>query len=136
MADTCPQPVMVSTTGSIGDCKIPLELIYDPSDPYAVVMIARDATKGSVPWVFARDLLDDGVVCRPDGHKAGEGDVLLCRTTYDVLTVTLRSPTGEVDIELSVDVVLDFLQASYEQVAQGDERSQVDWSVEIQHLQF
>lgn len=132
MVAPCPQPVMLSTTGSIGHHDVPIELIYDPSDPWAIVMIPK--AQQSVPWVFARDLLDEGLVTRQDGERTGEGDVVFCRTSYEILTVTLRTPWGRADIKMSAEILIDFLEDTFEQVGAGKESSLIEWDVELSHV--
>ncbi|GLY54888.1 SsgA family sporulation/cell division regulator [Lentzea sp. NBRC 102530] len=133
MVAPCPQPVMITTTGRIGEYTTLIELIYDPSDPWAIVMIPKDKS-GSVPWVFARDLLDEGLVARNDGEVTGEGDVVFARTSYDVLTITLRTPWGQADIAMSAEVLIDFLEDTFAQVRAGEEASMVDWNVELSRV--
>jgi hypothetical protein len=132
MVASCPQPVMITTHGRIGGHTLPIELIYDPSDPWAIVMIPR--AQQSVPWIFARELLDEGLVARQDGESTGEGDVVFVRTNYDVLTVTLRTPWGRADIAMSVEVLIDFLEDTYDQVYPGEEASLIDWTVELSRV--
>src|SRR6187200_543681 len=45
------------------------ELVFDPTDPYAVTM-HLEARSGTVVWTFARELLADGIY-----QPSGNGDV-------------------------------------------------------------
>lgn len=69
-------PVRLSTVGMVdilGDAKalLPVDLVYDPSDPLAVTMVlGGQEGEEEVRWTFAWDLLTAGLVA-----PAGEGDV-------------------------------------------------------------
>jgi len=99
-------------------------LEYRASDPYAVAVVFFTAD-GPVRWVFARDLLDEGLV-----HEVGEGDVQVApvRDAFGDTVVQLRlaSPDGVAVLEAPADAVLDFLARSYGHVPPGREADYLD----------
>ncbi|MBO1417367.1 SsgA family sporulation/cell division regulator [Streptomyces sp. FH025] len=71
---------------------VPALLSYRTHDPLAVRIVFHTPTAGHVPWVFARDLLAQGLH-RPSGH----GDVQIWPTEAGhekVLNLALTSPQG------------------------------------------
>ncbi|GAB3878459.1 hypothetical protein GCM10029964_029140 [Kibdelosporangium lantanae] len=68
---------------------VKVELRYDTRDPYAVVAAFRTGRAGWVEWVFARDLLADGLIA-----EAGDGDVRIRPAVDDpeVVVIELSSP--------------------------------------------
>ena len=99
-------------------------LEYQPRDPYAVtaVLLTRD---GPISWVFARDLLDEGLV-----HEVGDGDVQVSPVRDDdghsTMQLRLSSPDGVAVLEASTDGVLEFLARSYGLVPPGSEVAFLD----------
>ncbi|MEU7047135.1 SsgA family sporulation/cell division regulator, partial [Streptomyces eurythermus] len=69
--------------------RIPVELRYETSDPYAVRLTFHLPGDAPVTWAFGRELLVDGV-----GRPCGEGDVRISPADSEVL--------GEVLIRLQV----------------------------------
>jgi hypothetical protein len=103
---------------------LPARLRYERSDPYAVRLSLGDPACTTVDWVFARDLLAEGV-----RRPAGTGDVLVLprhRCLPDTLRVVLRSRVGAALVELPVSLVTGFLQATYGLVAPGTEGALID----------
>jgi hypothetical protein len=100
-----------------------VELRYDTRDPYAVVAAFRTGKAGWVEWVFARDLLADGLIA-----AAGEGDVRIRPSTDDpeVVVVELSSPSGHAVFEASAQEFADFLDRTYDVVVPGNEHLWVD----------
>lgn len=100
-----------------------VELRYDTRDPYAVVAAFRTGKAGWVEWVFARDLLADGLIA-----MAGEGDVRIRPSADDpeVVVVELSSPSGHAVFEASAQEFADFLDRTYDVVVPGNEHLWVD----------
>jgi hypothetical protein len=100
-----------------------VELRYDTRDPYAVVAAFRTGKAGWVEWVFARDLLADGLIA-----TAGEGDVRIRPSADDpeVVVVELSSPSGHAVFEASAQEFADFLDRTYDVVLPGNEHLWVD----------
>jgi hypothetical protein len=99
-------------------------LEYQPRDPYAVTAVIL-TPDGPIRWVFARDLLDEGLV-----HEVGDGDVGLAPMRDDeghsTVQLRLSSPDGVAVLEASTDGVLDFLARSYVLVPPGREPQFLD----------
>jgi hypothetical protein len=99
-------------------------LEYQPPDPYAVTAVLL-TTDGPVRWMFARDLLDEGLV-----HEVGEGDVQLTPVRdadgHSAVQLRLSSPDGVAVLEASTDGVLEFLARSYGLVPPGQEPTFLD----------
>ncbi len=124
---TGPIPAVVTTEVTLnlvigGDYGIPVpaSFHYSAHEPLSVV---ADFTSGgvAVKWVFARELLRDGLE-RP----VGQGDVTCWPgESGRVVCIGLHSPSGEALLEAPADEIEAFLSRSYEVVADG---------AEIQHL--
>ena len=99
-------------------------LEYQPRDPYAVTAVLL-TKEGPISWVFARDLLDEGLV-----HEVGEGDVQVSPVRdgdgHSTLQLRLSSPDGVAVLEASTDGVLEFLARSYGLVPPGSEVAFLD----------
>ncbi len=108
------------------DVPVPVTAVmeYQPRDPYAVTAVIL-TTDGPVSWVFARDLLDEGLV-----HEVGDGDVQLTPVPDDeghsTVQLRLSSPDGVAVLEASTDGVLEFLARSYGLVPPGREPEFLD----------
>ncbi len=102
---------------------VQVELRYDTRDPYAVVAAFRTGRAGWVEWVFARDLLADGLIA-----NAGEGDVMIRPAADDpeVVVVELSSPSGHAMFEASAQELADFLDRTYDVVVPSNENQWVD----------
>jgi hypothetical protein len=100
------------------------ELEYSSADPFAVVAVFRS---GPIPirWVFARDLLAEGLF-----SPAGDGDVhvwpsLGCEGQA-VVVIELTSPHGEALLQASSRDVSDFLHTTFGPVPRGAEDMELD----------
>jgi Streptomyces sporulation and cell division protein, SsgA len=102
---------------------VPVELRYDSSDPYAVHATFR--TGGDhVSWVFARELLADGL-----RYPSGEGDVRVWPARErggGVVFVGLSSPDGAALLEAPASSLLVFRKRTYAAVAHGAESAHLD----------
>ncbi|MGW4488423.1 SsgA family sporulation/cell division regulator [Amycolatopsis sp. NPDC004368] len=113
------QATLVGRSTSRG-AKLVVAVHYSPRDPFAVEMEFDTATP--VRWVFDRRLLMLGLI-----GSVGDGDVHIERTADDRhVTITLRSPAGRADLDLPIDAVREFLNASYAAVPFGSEHVDVD----------
>lgn len=98
--------------------EVRVELSYDTRDPFAVTTAFHAGRNGWVRWVFARDLLADGLLT-----ESGDGDVRI-RPGIDnpeVLTIELNSPSGHAVFEASTQRILEFLDNTYDVVVPGHE---------------
>jgi hypothetical protein len=110
---------------------LPVGLRYTSSDPFAVTVAFR-GDDISVEWVFARDLLLDGLL-GPCGH----GDVHVWpgnRSGRELVFISLSSPDGHAVLEADRADVTAFLTRASEVVAPGDEHRFIDLDAEIATL--
>ncbi len=75
--------------------RIPVELRYESTDPYAVRLTFHLPGDAPVTWAFGRELLVDGV-----NGASGEGDVQV--TPVERVGGTVGEMPGEVHIRLQV----------------------------------
>jgi Streptomyces sporulation and cell division protein, SsgA len=103
------------------------ELEYDTTDPFAVTAVFR-AGVSPIRWVFARDLLAEGMFA-----PVGEGDVrvwpCLDADGRAVLILELTSPHGEALLQAASADVSEFLLRTFEIVPRGGE----DMALDIDH---
>ncbi|AHH96810.1 SsgA family sporulation/cell division regulator [Kutzneria viridogrisea] len=129
-----PGTVEVSVTVGLrgplsGPVPVRTDLRYDPSDPYAVTATFHHG-RGEVSWIFARDLLADGLLA-----ATGDGDLHISpMVESDVVLLVLTTPEGAAVMEASAEELAEFLDLSYEQVPPGDEWAQVDFEDELAKL--
>src|SRR5271156_5154697 len=94
-------------------------LFYSGEDPYAIRIAFHVGLDEPVEWIFARDLLADGLAGR-----AGLGDVQVWPSTAtpdphgdevdsDVLNIELSSPFGQAHFEAPIKDISDFLRRTY-----------------------
>lgn len=102
---------------------VQVELRFDTRDPFAVVTAFRTGRAGWVEWVFARDLLADGLL-----GDAGEGDVRIHPANDDpeVVVLELTSPSGHAVFEASAQRLAEFLDTTYDVVLPGQETTWMD----------
>lgn len=107
-----------------GDTSIPVVSVlrYDPADPYAI-HVKFFAAGDEVNWIFARDLLSDGLL-----RDTGQGDVRIWPASQepgykalDSVYLALSSPEGEALLELPASELSAFLEFTYNLVHPGDE---------------
>ncbi len=120
-------------------------LNYSGSDPYAIRMAFHVGSEEPVEWIFARDLLADGLMT-PEGdgdvrvwpspatdspHEAGEADGA---ATHSVLNIELSSPFGEARFEAPSEAIASFLDRTYRIVPMGKESDVIDIDAELNGL--
>jgi hypothetical protein len=96
-----------------------IHLHFESTDPYAVVMTVRLPGRETIPWIFARELLDDGL-----SRASGAGDVTVepCPHAPSLLLhVTLRDDVSEAVLEMRMAPVFEFLLSTHERVPPGRE---------------
>lgn len=100
------------------------ELEYTSADPFAVVATFR-AGPAPIRWVFARDLLAEGLFT-----PVGDGDVhvwpCLDSGGEAVVLIELTSPYGEALLQAASRDVSDFVQHTFELVPRGTEDMGID----------
>jgi hypothetical protein len=96
-----------------------IQLSYDLTDPYAVVMKVLLPGNKLIPWTFGRELLDDGL-----SRTSGAGDVTVapCPQAPSVLLhVTLRDDVADAVLEMGMAPIKEFLLLTNELVPPGSE---------------
>jgi Streptomyces sporulation and cell division protein, SsgA len=120
-------------------------LHYSGSDPYAIRMAFHVGPEDPVEWIFARELLADGMTT-----PVGDGDVQIwpsapatekdagpggeIRGPLSVLNIKLSSPFGEAHFEAPVDAIASFLDRTYGIVRMGQESAVIDIDAELNSL--
>ncbi|MFE4690794.1 SsgA family sporulation/cell division regulator [Streptomyces sp. NPDC056749] len=107
------------------------EFSYNSEDPFAVTMVFNTDAEWPVDWIFARELLADGLNAR-----VGEGDVVIWPmydhdggpTSFCVQVGGARTALFEIDAE----PVVNWLAKTYEMVPCGAELNGVDWDQLVQ----
>ncbi len=110
---------------------VPATFGYDPAEPFAVQATFATAD-GDVRWVFARELLAEGLV-RP----TGQGDVAVWPSRSrgeDVVCVALSSPSGQALLEADRMLISTFLEATFSLVPAGTESDLLDLDGELMLL--
>ncbi len=113
---------------------VPSELHYAAADPWAVRVEFETGGEGDgiVTWLFARQLLADGLA-----GEAGEGDVQVRPAESEgerVVQLAMSSPSGSALFEILRDDVAEFLQQTYLAVPTGCEGDAVDLDAELAGL--
>jgi hypothetical protein len=97
---------------------LPATLVYDVRDPFAV-SATFSTGDGDITWVFARDLLRDGLV-----DAVGEGDIVI-RPAHpsrgSLVLLTLSSPSGSARLEGDRDMLREFVNEIFDVLPEGDE---------------
>lgn len=113
------------------DVLVPGTLGYDSASPFAVTAVFH-TREGDVVWVFARDLLEDGLRA-----PAGQGDVALWPSGHgsnSVVCLALTSPSGSALLQTLRSDVRAFLDATLAVVPWGAEMDSQDLDAELAHL--
>jgi Streptomyces sporulation and cell division protein, SsgA len=106
-------------------------LRYDANDPWAVRVAFHTGGEGDgiVEWMFARQLLTDGVA-----KTVGEGDVRVWPSVHGserVVNLAMASPSGSALFEIDRDALVEFLQQTYLAVPTGSEEEVIDLDAEL-----
>ena len=106
-------------------------LRYETADPWAVRVAFQTGGEGDgiVEWLFARQLLTDGVA-----QTAGEGDIRVWPSVLGsehFVNLAMASPSGSALFEIDRDSLMEFLQQTYLAVPTGAEVEVVDLDAEI-----
>ena len=116
-------------------------LYYRGSDPYAIRIAFHVGADEPVEWIFARELLADGMTT-----PVGDGDVQIwpssptadpggeIRGPLTVLNVKLSSPFGEAHFEAPAEAIIKFLDRTYSIVRMGQESDVIDIGGELNDL--
>jgi hypothetical protein len=108
---------LLPASGSDAVTPVTTRWTYDPSEPYAITIAFATERGRWVEWVFARDLLIDGLT-----EPAGEGDFRVSPDADpDLLVLEIFAPSGSAAFTLERDDTEDFLERTLEQVPAGTE---------------
>lgn len=109
------------------------DLVFDPSDPYAVRLHVRPVVGPPVTWTFARELLAEGLF-----DPTGDGDVLVwpCLGTEGeaVVVIELRSPSGMAMLQTPSRAIQSFVTDIFELVPAGGESRHISIDALVAHL--
>ncbi|MFD7130893.1 SsgA family sporulation/cell division regulator [Streptomyces sp. NPDC059894] len=121
----------------VGDAEllpIPARFVYDPRLPFEVrlELPGPDGARAA-PWVFARDLLTNGL-----RRPSGEGDVRVhppcrCHGQQDT-RVHLHGTSGTALLHIPEQPLRAWLVRTWEAVAPGEESGRIDWTTALDGL--
>jgi hypothetical protein len=114
----------------IAPAPVEAELQYNPEDPYAVAVLFHTG-QGKVEWMFARDLLADGLLT-----PSGEGDIMVRPASDDPerVLLELNAPTGFAILSADAEHIAEFLDLTYDVVQPGEEDLWIDFDRELAKL--
>lgn len=109
---------------------VKVDLSYSSRDPYAVQASFRTGAT-AVEWVFARDLLYEGLHA-----EAGSGDVRVQPVSLNPskVQVELSSPSGHAVFTTCAHGLHDFLRRTYDAVPTDTEYSWLDFDMALSDL--
>ncbi|WP_225840211.1 SsgA family sporulation/cell division regulator [Streptomyces sp. NK08204] len=125
----CEMRLVVAPDYSIG---VATRLWYSPHDPYAVYVDFHTGSDTRTTWVFARDLLAQGIV-----RASGDGDVRIRPARAGrrrVLYLALSAPGGQALFQAPLAVVERWLKRTHQVVPRGEESQLLDLDVELCEL--
>lgn len=119
------------TTPDAAPVPVRVDLSYSSRDPYAVQASFRTGHGSPVDWVFARDLLADGL-----REPTGCGDVRVRPLVHEIdrVEVELASPSGHAVFTTSAGTLASFLQQTYRAVPRSTEYSWLDFDAALASL--
>ena len=103
---------------------VPALLVYRADDPYAVHITFHLDQDSPVTWVFARELMVEGVF-----RACGHGDVRIWPTRvggYSVMCLALSSPAGDALLEGPAGAFAAWLERTLQLVPAGQEEGALD----------
>jgi hypothetical protein len=109
--------------------RFPAVLRYRRTDPFAVTIRFDVGNGASVEWVFARELLEDGL-----RRPAGVADVRVAPVTHageSIIELALSSRGGQARVGLPRWAVRAFLRRVAALVPAGTEARYIDWDLEL-----
>ncbi|TXS38832.1 SsgA family sporulation/cell division regulator [Streptomyces sp. or43] len=128
---TCPVTTHVSDLKGLS-APLSADLHYDMADPYAVRLSIGVPMERPVDWVFARELLAEGL------HRpTGDGDVVVMPWRHphpDSVRVVLRNRSGTALVEMATAEVATFLLRTFVLVPEGAEGRHLDLNRAISEL--
>lgn len=127
----CSPAVFELITEDAPAVRVKVDLTYHSRDPFAVQASFRTGHGSAVDWVFARDLLHDGLIT-----PSGSGDVRVRPVTNDPNRVQLElsSPSGHAVFTTCAQTLGDFLHRTFDAVPPGREYSWLDFESALSEL--
>ncbi|GAA2573849.1 SsgA family sporulation/cell division regulator [Pseudonocardia hydrocarbonoxydans] len=127
----CSPAVFELITDDAPAVRVKVDLSYHSRDPFAVQASFRTGHGSAVDWVFARDLLHDGLIT-----PSGSGDVRVRPMALDPHRVQLElsSPSGHAVFTTCAQTLGDFLHRTYDAVPPGREYSWLDFETALSAL--
>lgn len=115
----------------IGGRRMPAELRYDVTDPWAVTLVFPygDDHGNSPPWRISRELLAAGL-----REPAGIADVRIWPSEDGVLLIRLTGTNGCLTFTVVRHRVVAFLARTYLLVPDGSEAERVDMDAELRQI--
>ncbi|MEY9875442.1 hypothetical protein ABH931_004943 [Streptacidiphilus sp. MAP12-33] len=111
---------------------VPALLAYCTDDPFAVHITFHLGQDSPVTWVFARELLVEGVF-----RACGTGDVRIWPTRADgrsLICLALSSPAGEALLEAPAAPVATWLEETLRAMPSGAESAALDLDAQLAAL--
>jgi hypothetical protein len=114
---------LLTAAGSDAVTPVTTRWTYDSSEPYALTVAFATERGRWVEWVFARDLLIDGLT-----EPTGEGDLRVSPDDVDpeLLVLEIYAPSGSAIFSLDREDVEEFLAATLDLVPAGAESTHFD----------
>jgi len=111
--------------------RVPVVMRYDIADPYAVCAELPGAPGRGVSWVFARDLMSQGLTA-----PTGDGDVRIwpAGSGRADVRIAFRSPDGEALLQAAIRDVVDFLRRSHSLCPPGREGDYLEVDATLRRL--
>ena len=114
--------VLLPTAGNAAVTPVTTRWAYDTTEPYALTVAFATDRGRWVEWVFARDLLIDGLT-----EPAGDGDFRVAPDTDpDLVILEIIAPSGSAAFTLEREDVAAFLDRTLELVPAGTESAHFD----------
>jgi hypothetical protein len=113
---------LLAAAGSDAVTPVTTRWTYDESEPFAITVAFATERGRWVEWVFARDLLIDGLT-----EPAGEGDFRVSPDADpDLYVLEIFAPGGSAAFTLEREDTEDFLARTLELVPAGTESTRFD----------
>ncbi|GAA3239777.1 SsgA family sporulation/cell division regulator [Pseudonocardia petroleophila] len=127
----CSPAVFELITDDAPAVRVKVDLTYHSRDPFAVQASFRTGHGSAVDWVFARDLLHDGLIT-----PSGSGDVRVRPVAHDPNRVQLElsSPSGHAVFTTCAQTLGEFLHRTFDAVPPGREYSWLDFESALSEL--
>ncbi|WP_129669428.1 SsgA family sporulation/cell division regulator [Phytoactinopolyspora endophytica] len=131
---TVSHPIMLRLlTGTPDPSPLPADFEYSIHDPLSVTVAFGTNSDAPVRWVFARDLLSEGL----DG-QAGIGDVTVSPVGspngIPAIEIRLSSPDGDAFLRAPADAIEEFLAETWRLVPPGTESQHLDIDLTLDAL--